>query len=298
MMADVSVDLALVWQNISDFIQTYKLVASAILMITFLAVKRLVLRLLKRRSKKTGEDRRHSINIIEQLGNAILLILLMMLWASEIQNLAISIAAFMVAIVLATREFIQCFMGFIYYLGARPFRVGDWIQMSSVQGEVVEMDWAKTTLLEVDPESYNYTGKHLYIPNSQLVTHAVRNLNFLRRYTLHQFTLVLEPETNPYALLPQFRECTLAHCEHFREVAGRYKSLIERHMDAEFIDIDPDIAIETNQYAKLRITISLFCPIEEAHELQQKISHDWMDLWHEQILREEKVRGKQKANTR
>ncbi|MBU2976999.1 mechanosensitive ion channel family protein [Alteromonas sp. C1M14] len=291
-MTDVGVDLTLVWQDIGDFIQTNKLVASAIMVISFLAVKRLLLRLLKRRSKKTGEDRRHSINIIEQLGNAILLILLMMLWASEIQSLAISIAAFMVAIVLATREFIQCFMGFIYYLGARPFRVGDWIQMNNVQGEVVEMDWAKTALLEVDPESYNYTGKHLYIPNSQLVTQAVRNLNFLRRYTLHSFKLVLEPETNPYALLPEFRERTLAHCEHFREVADRYKSLIERHMDAEFIDIDPDIAIETNQFAKLRITISLFCPIEEAHELQQKISQDWMELWHEKIISEENIRAK------
>nr|WP_252736217.1 mechanosensitive ion channel family protein [Aestuariibacter sp. A3R04] len=280
------------WQYGVDFVQTHKLPASAIVVVLFLALKRLILRVLKKRSKRTGEDRRHSINIIEQLGNAILLILLMMLWASEIQSLAISIAAFMVAIVLATREFIQCFMGFIYYLGARPFRVGDWIQMNSIQGEVVEMDWAKTALLEVDPESYNYTGKHLYIPNSQLVTQTVRNLNFLRRYTLHSFTLVLEPEANPYALLAQFRQKTLSHCEHFRDVADRYKSLIERHMDAEFIDIDPDIAIETNQFAKLKVTVSLFCPIEEAHSLQQKISEDWMALWHEAIALNESRRGK------
>lgn len=286
-MADVSIDLQLWWQYVNDFVQSHKLPASAIVVVLFLAFKRVILLVLKKRSKRTGEDRRHSINIIEQLGNAILLVLLMMLWASEIQSLAISIAAFMVAIVLATREFIQCFMGFIYYLGARPFRVGDWIQMNQIQGEVVEMDWAKTALLEVDPESYNYTGKHLYIPNSQLVTQTVRNLNFLRRYTLHTFTLVLEPDANPYALLTSFREKTLAHCQHFRDVADRYKSLIERHMDAEFIDIDPDIAIETNQFAKLIVTVSLFCPIEEAHALQQKISQDWMALWHEAISKNE-----------
>lgn len=123
-MADVSIDLQLWWQYVNDFVQSHKLPASAIVVVLFLAFKRVILLVLKKRSKRTGEDRRHSINIIEQLGNAILLVLLMMLWASEIQSLAISIAAFMVAIVLATREFIQCFMGFIYYLGARPFRVG------------------------------------------------------------------------------------------------------------------------------------------------------------------------------
>ena len=286
------VDFQQVWNTVTTFALSHKLPASALLVVLFLASKRLILRLLRKRSKRTGEDRRHSINIIEQLGNAILLILLMMLWSSEIQSLAISIAAFMVAIVLATREFIQCFMGFIYYLGARPFRVGDWIQMNNIQGEVVEMDWAKTALLEVDPDSYTYTGKHLYIPNSQLVTQTVRNLNFLRRYTLHTFTLVMEPETNPYALLPTFREKTLAHCEHFREVAMRYKALIERHMEAEFIDIDADIAIETNQFAKLRVTISLFCPIEESHGLQQKISADWMSLWHDAIASAEKQKAK------
>ena len=291
-MIDISVDFQAWWQQVSDFSQSHKLPASAVLIIVFLLTKRAILRLLKKRSKKTGEDRRHSINIIEQLGNATLLVLLIMVWSTEIQNLAISIAAFMVAIVFATREFIQCFMGFIYYLGARPFRVGDWIEMNNIRGEVVEMDWAKTALLEVDPESHTYTGKHLYIPNSQLVTQPIRNLNFLRRYTLHSFTLVMEPETNPYAILPAFKTRTLKHCEHFREVAGRYKSLIERHMEAEFIDIDPDIAIETNQFAKLRITVSLFCPIDEAHTLQQKISEDWMALWHSEIATANRPSGK------
>ena len=279
-MIEISTEYQVWRQTVVDFTESQKLLSSALLVFVYMLVKRGVLWLLKKRSRTTGEDKRHSINIIEQLGNAGLLVLVVMIWATEIQSLAISIAAFMVAIVLATREFIQCFMGFIYYLGARPFRVGDWIEMNNIRGEVVEMDWAKTTLLEVDPESHVYTGKHLYVPNSQLVTQSVRNLNFLRRYTLHSFTLVMEPESNPYALMPEFKARTLKHCEHFREVAGRYKSLIERHMEAEFIDIDPDIAIETNQFAKLRITVSLFCPIEEAHKLQQQISEDWMSLWH------------------
>ena len=248
---EIVIDPAQLWHQFISFANDYKLLTSLVLLIVLLFLKKGVLRLIRRISSHRGEDRRNQINILEQLGNAFIIIVLMMVWSSEIQTLAISIAAFMVAIVLATREFIQCFMGFIYYLGARPFRVGDWIQMNNIIGEVVEMDWAKTALLEVDPESFNYTGKHVYVPNSQLVTQTVRNLNFMRRYRLHSFEIVNEPSVNAYSLLPAFHARAQAHCEYFRDVAERYKGLIERHLEQEFIRIDPEVEIKTNELAKV-----------------------------------------------
>lgn len=280
-------DINALWQEFSAFMLDYKLLTSVLVVVLLHVFKRLVLKVIRKQSSKKGDDRRNQINILEQLGNAFIIIALMMIWSSEIQTLAISIAAFMVAIVLATREFIQCFMGFIYYLGARPFRVGDWIQMNNIVGEVVEMDWAKTALLEVDPDTFNYTGKHVYVPNSQLVTQTVRNLNFLRRYKLHSFEIVNEPTVNPYRILPAFSARAQAHCEYFRDVAERYKGLIERHLEQEFIQIDPDILIETNELAKVVVSVSIFCPTTEAQELQSKISSDWMTLWFKAIKEDE-----------
>ncbi len=280
-------DINALWQEVSAFMLDYKLLTSVLVVVLLHVFKRLVLKVIRKQSSKKGDDRRNQINILEQLGNAFIIIALMMIWSSEIQTLAISIAAFMVAIVLATREFIQCFMGFIYYLGARPFRVGDWIQMNNIVGEVVEMDWAKTALLEVDPDTFNYTGKHVYVPNSQLVTQTVRNLNFLRRYKLHSFEIVNEPTVNPYRILPAFSARAQAHCEYFRDVAERYKGLIERHLEQEFIQIDPDILIETNELAKVVVSVSIFCPTTEAQELQSKISSDWMTLWFKAIKEDE-----------
>ncbi|HCY29282.1 MAG TPA: mechanosensitive ion channel protein MscS [Alteromonas macleodii] len=276
---EIVIEPAQLWHQFITFANDYKLLTSLVLLIVLHFIKKGVLRLIRRISSHRGEDRRNQINILEQLGNAFIITVLMMVWSSEIQTLAISIAAFMVAIVLATREFIQCFMGFIYYLGARPFRVGDWIQMNNIIGEVVEMDWAKTALLEVDPESFNYTGKHVYVPNSQLVTQTVRNLNFMRRYRLHSFEIVNEPSVNAYSLLPAFHARAQAHCEYFRDVAERYKGLIERHLEQEFIRIDPEVEIKTNELAKVVVKVSLFCPTAEAHELEHKMCSDWLSLW-------------------
>lgn len=275
------------WVIVLSYAQTYKLLTSILLIVTFLAAKRVVIKLLRRQGKKHGADRRHSINTFDQLGNAVLLVLLLMLWATEVQNLALSIAAFMVAIVFATREMIQCFLGFIYYMTTRPFRVGDWVQLGEQVGEVVEMDWAKTTLLEVDAEHYGYTGKHVYVPNNQLMIQVVKNLNFLRRYRLHEFQIVVEPLVNPYSLLGEFRESANHHCDHFRDVAERYKSWIERNLDAEFISINPVIDIETNELAKFVVKIGLFCPSDESLLLEEKIRADWLTLWFDAVQRQQ-----------
>ncbi len=245
----------------------------------FWIAKTALLSYLRKRSERKGEDKRHQVNLLAQLSNALILFALIALWSSEIQNFAISIAAFVVAIVLATRDFIQCLIGFVYYLSVRPFRVGDWIEINKTVGEVVTIDWAKTTLLEVYATSFAYTGKHVHIPNSHLITQIVRNLNFLRRYSLHTFSIINEPSINVYPLIEEFTARARAHCAHFRDVADRYRNVIERHLDVAFISIDPDIEITTNTYAKLVVTVSIFCPTEEAVELQQKISADWMNLW-------------------
>lgn len=276
----------------SIYIENYKFVATFLIVFSFLLVKRTLIHIIRLRSKKRGEDRRHQINLTKQLANALLVVILIMFWSSEVHNLAISIAAFMVAIVLAVREYIQCFIGFIYYMFSRPFRVGDWVQIDQQVGEVVEIDWAKTSMLEVNSAHMEYTGRHVHIPNNQIITRVIKNLNFMRRYRLHKFSIVNEPTVNAYSLIPQLMDRAAHRCADFKEVAIRYKSLIERSLDQEFISIIPVATIHTNQFAKLVVDVSIFCPTDRAEELEQNISADWMLLWHEELERLD-----QKVNT-
>ncbi|CAI8189773.1 MAG: Uncharacterised protein [Glaciecola sp. HTCC2999] len=267
--------------NIIGFINEFKLLASLMLLAVVLMVKQALVSVLRRRYRR-GANKRVVVNSFKNIVNLLLLVFLISLWSSELQSLAFSIAAFMVAIVLATREFIQCFLGYLYAISARPFRVGDWVQLNHVSGEVVELDWAKVTVLEIDEHSMDYTGRHLYIPNSLIVTKTVINLNFLKRYAIHQFKVTLEPHSNPYEILPQLLDRARHYCDDFRDVAERYKGLIERQLDTEFIEIEPDISVETNQFGKYEICVSLFCPAEQKDSIQQKITADIFLHWFDQ----------------
>ena len=213
-----------------------KLVITSVFIIIIFLIKYSIVKVIKRKSKK---NKRPQINMVNNIFTILIIITLFNIWSEEIQKFAFSIAAFIVAIVLATREFIQCFIGFIYLLSSRPFRIGDWVQVGNHYGEVHSTDWAKLTLLEVDKDDYQYTGKTLYLPNSQLITSVIKNLNFLKRYAMHHFTIVRDNSVNPFEFIDELYERAHLYCDNFKDVAIRYNQLIENRLDISIAGPDP-----------------------------------------------------------
>ncbi|GAA0854376.1 mechanosensitive ion channel family protein [Aliiglaciecola litoralis] len=242
-------------------------------------VKYSLVSLVRARAKKKRQDKRYLISNIKNLLNFILIMLLLGFWINEIQNFALSIAAFAVAIVLATREFIQCIIGFFYLMSTRPFRIGDWIQVDGFAGEVSATDWIKSTLLEVDLHRYQYTGKTLYIPNNKLITSPIKNLNFLKRYVTHEFTITRDEDVNPFAIIETLTERTKAQCADFYDVATRYNQIIERRLDVKIAGPEPLLEVSTSEIGHTQIRVTIFCPTDRAIEIEQKIMSEFMDLW-------------------
>ncbi|WP_211252279.1 mechanosensitive ion channel family protein [Marinobacterium jannaschii] len=235
---------------------------------------------LRLRSKQAGQDRRHAINIIKNLINITLVIGLFLYWSDELQKFALSVAAFVVAFVIATREFIQCIIGFIYIFAARPFQVGDWIQVGDYSGEVTETDWAKLTLLEVDISSYSHTGKTLYLPNNMLLSSSIKNLNFLKRYATHTFAITRDQSVDLFSFMDELLVRATKHCEGFYDVANRYNSLIEKRLDVTIAGPAPSAMVSTTENGRNRMYITIFCPSDQALEIEQKITRDFMQLWY------------------
>ena len=244
----------------------------------FLIAKRLIVELIKIKSKK---DKRTKINFANNIFTILIIIAIFNIWSEEIQKFAFSIAAFIVAIVLATREFIQCFIGFVYIISSRPFRIGDWVQVGSYCGEVHSTDWTKLTLLEVDKDDYQYTGKTLYLPNSQLITSVIKNLNFLKRYAMHHFTIVRDDSVNPFEFMEELHDKAQLYCGDFNDVAIRYNQLIESRLDINIAGPEPHIQVATSDLGDTQVFFTIFCPTEKAMEIEQKLTCDFMRLWFE-----------------
>ncbi|NVK25030.1 MAG: mechanosensitive ion channel family protein [Gammaproteobacteria bacterium] len=237
---------------------------------------------LRKRAEREGKDNRYQINAVKNLINVVVVVVLFSIWANELQQFALSIAAFVMAIVLATKEIIQCVIGFIYLSSSSPFRVGDWIKNGDFVGEVTETDWAKVTLMEVDTESYSYTGKSIFLPNSQLMVQPITNLNYMKRYVNHSFSIVREDSgCNPYAIRKVLINEAKQLCDNFNDVAERYNSLIEKRLSVKISGPEPSIKISTTDIGKIRFSFSLFCPTQQAKNIEQKLTQLLFTHWAE-----------------
>jgi small-conductance mechanosensitive channel len=250
-----------------------------IIFLSFLT-KYVLVKLVRKYAKNKGEDKRDLVNNVKNVLNLVLIVSLFSLWAKEMQTFAFSIAAFSVAIVLATREFIQCVIGFFYLVSTRPFRIGDWIEVDQFVGEVSATDWIKTTLLEVNIQSYEYTGKTLFIPNNKLMTSPIKNLNFLKRYATHHFIITRDQSVNPFVFIDKIVENAKSYCADFYDVAVRYNHMIERRLEITIAGPDPHIKVSTTELGDTEIGITIFCPTERAIEIEQAIYADFMEHWY------------------
>lgn len=264
---------------IFEFLNDKKTLTFIIIIIS-IVIKKLLVRFFKKRPFGADKDSRLMVNAIRNIINLCVVILLFVVWFTEVQHFAFSIAAFIVAIVLATREMIQCLIGFIYLSSTAPFRIGDWIETGKYTGEVTATDWMKVTLLEVSTDGYSYTGKTVFIPNSQLMTQPIKNLNFMRRYLNHSFSIIKnDAGFNPFILeIPMMKKAEL-YCGPFNDVAERYNVLIQNRLDINISGPEPEIEFSTTDLGRTKATISIFCPTEQAKIIEQKLMDDYFSLW-------------------
>lgn len=246
------------------------------------AVRLIWIKAIKSTRKPLEERHKNWISVVRNLSNLGLAIGIAVVWLSELQNFAFSVAAFTVAIVIATKELLQCFLGFFTWVTNRPFRVGDWIQVNGIYGEVSDIDWIKFRLLEVDFENgYSYTGKSITVMNSVLLTQPVISLNFMRRYVMHTFSIVRDDSVNLFELCDPISDKIAELINPFHEVATRYSNLISKRLEIEATSTEPFIDIHTTDIGNQVMSITIFCPTSEAHQIEQKITERFMAIWYQ-----------------
>lgn len=269
-----------------ELIGEYQLAASLSLIVVIYLCRLVIVHQLQKQPTDEEKIPQRWINSVKNASNAFIVIGLIIIWLTELRYAALSIAAFTVALVIATREIIQCLVGSLYLASSRSFVVGDWIKIGAHSGEVVASDWLSTTLLEVDLESqsYGYTGRTLNVPKNQFITHSFQNLNFMRRYVAHSFSITREEEgINILDVKKHILDKAKHYCEPFEEVATRYNALIEKRLGVGITGPDPSLRLSTTGAGKNVFSVTIFCPTDEAVTIEQKLTEDFFRYWYQAI---------------
>jgi len=272
-------------QLVVDFLLTHKILFSVLILLFIIVLRRLILSRIRGDDAFITEEQRSWMSRTKNGTFALTLILLFILWQSEISEFALSVTAIAVAIVVASKEIILCFTGSIQRASSRSFRIGDWIEVGKLCGEVIEHNMMATVIQEIDLHhgQYHFTGKTATLPNSMFFTYPVKNLNFMKRYVYHDFSVVVKDFVNLYPLLPLLTDKIDDHCSYFADVAHRYNAMIEKHAGVDLPGAEPHIHISSNINGEQILHIMIFCPTDKANHLEHLIRKDFMELYEQRF---------------
>jgi small-conductance mechanosensitive channel len=112
---------------------------------------------------------------------------------------------------VALKDFIVSFFGWFVLMGRNGMRLGDWVEINGVTGEVVELGMFHTVLLETGnwTDSGHPTGRRVTFTNSFAIEGHYFNFSTSGQWLWDQLTLVVASSQNPYPIVEAVQKTLL-----------------------------------------------------------------------------------------
>jgi small-conductance mechanosensitive channel len=104
---------------------------------------------------------------------------------------------------VALKDFIVGFLGWFVLMGKNGVRLGDWVEINGVTGEVVELGMFHTVLLETGnwTDSGHPTGRRVTFTNSYAIEGHYFNFSTTGQWMWDELQIVLPPGQDPYPVI-------------------------------------------------------------------------------------------------
>jgi small-conductance mechanosensitive channel len=216
--------------------------------------------------------RRYQLNVISILWFLFVLGLIF-IWATELRMMALSLVAFAVATVIATKEMILCGIGGIYRTTNNLFNVGDRIEINDIRGDVIDRTLFSTTLMEIGPKNvtHQYTGRAVVVPNALFLSHQLINESFLKNFVLHTFFIPIPISADWKKAEEILLRVSSELCEPFLGPAKRYLSKVEAKTGIESPNPAPRVHINVESYKQYQLVVRITVPAQQRGKIEQEI---------------------------
>lgn len=268
------------------------LITSVLLIGGLIILRQLIIRAIRGKGEILNKDQRRMIVNTKNVTWGLVIAGLVMVWAPQIHTFALSITAFTVAVVIATKEILLCMTGAIYRVSNTPFKVGDWVTVEGVTGEVINTNALGFDLQVVDMKSggYHFTGQTVTVPNSKFFTANIENANFTKSYVLQDIPLTVQyADLSADNLMKRLREITQKHYEPLREDAATFIRKIERKVGIDLPDAEPHFFLRTSDVGHNIFTVRQYVPTRDAARIASAITQEFLTYVHNAKKRQKKA---------
>ena len=249
-----------------------ELVFSIILIVVVLLLRSMGTRAVLRYEGLSIDVRRRWVVVLRNASVLLLLFGLLSIWAEELRTLAVSLIAFAVALVIATKELILCASGAIVRTAGDAYGVGERVEIAGMRGEVVDQSMLTTTLLEIGPgEAHQFTGRKIVVPNSLLLSSPVINDAYYPGVDLHVIKIPLD-ETEDWEQAERLLlEAAKIECGAFVDEARTHLRLAESLRGVEAPSVEPRVTIQLPEPGHVELLLRVAAPARRKGRIEQAI---------------------------
>ncbi len=209
---------------------------------------------------------------IKNVSSVLLVIGVFIIWSSELQAMALSLMALAVAMVIATKEYLLCLLGGLFRALSHNYRVGDRIELNEFRGDVIDVNFLTTTILEIGPKNltHQYTGRSVVFPNSVLLSQVIINETYMHKYVLHVFKIPLNSDQDWEQEEERIMKCCLEECRDFIEEAKKYMNKMSAKEGLNVPLVEPRVAFHLDRDL-ITMVIRIPVPAHRKGQIEQAI---------------------------
>jgi len=182
---------------------------------------------------------------------------------------------------VAMKDFIVAFFGWFVLMGRNGIRVGDWVEVNGVAGEVIEVGLLKTILLETGSwsDAGHPTGRRVSFVNSFAIEGHFFNFTTSGQWMWDELQVLIPPGQDPYPIIDGIQKLVEKETEanagkaeaEWRETTSRYR--VKTISAAPGINVVPTAA-------GIEVHVRYITRAYERHEARKRMYEAVVEMMH------------------
>src|SRR5437899_168233 len=186
---------------------------------------------------------------------------------------------------VALKDFIVSFIGWFVLMGRNGIRLGDWVEINGVTGEVIELGMFHTVLLETGnwTDSGHATGRRVTFTNSFAIEGHYFNFSTSGQWLWDELQVVLPTGRDPYPIIDAIqKKVAEATTESAKQAEHEWKSAA-RSRDMSSLTAAPAINVKP-VVGGVEIAVRYVTRANERYQLRAKLYQAAVDLLGQQSV--------------
>src|SRR5215469_3525675 len=183
---------------------------------------------------------------------------------------------------VALKDFIVGFFGWFVLMGRNGIRVGDWVEINGVGGEVIEIGLLRTVLLETGNwnDAGHPTGRKVAFVNSFAIEGHFFNFSTSGQWLWDELQVLVPASENPYPLIDAIRKVVSGDTAvNARMAEEEWKRATNRQRMQSF---SAAAALNLRPTAEgVQVLVRYITRAHERHELRSRLYQAIVELLHE-----------------